>query len=218
MPKTMKRAVQSREKPIVASRRRRPKEVKDRILKAAVAAFAKNGFVGSRMRSIADDAGITIQLLTHHVKSKENLWKIMLEELKLRYRELESRHPALPAGSTAADRLRITIADQVRFTASIPELHRLVILEAGSPNPRLLALIEAFGRDIFVETCNLIKEAQREGAIKNISPARLRYAITAMASVPFSVAAEYEYLTSKNPFSSNEIERIIEMINELVFI
>jgi len=170
------------------------------------------------MRSIADDAGITIQLLTHHVKSKENLWKVMLEDLKRRYLGLKRTHPELRGNASAADRLRILISDSVHYTATIPELHRLVTMEAGSPNPRLLWLIEAFGQEVFDEMCALIKDAQREGAVKDLSPARLRYAITAMSAVPFSVAAEYEYFTGKNPFDSNEIDRIIELINELVFI
>lgn len=206
-------------KPLVAARRRRPKEIKARIIKAAIASFAKYGFVGSRVRAIADDAGVTIQLLTHHVKSKENLWNIVMADLKQRFLELESKHPPLPAKASASDRLRVLIADSVHFTASIPELHRIMIMEAGSMSPRLVTLIESFGKQFIEEMCALIKQAQAEGTIKKkFNPARLRYAITAMTAVPFSVSAEYEYLTGKSPFSASEIERTIEQINDLVFI
>ena len=54
--------------------------------------------------------------------------------------------------------------------------------------------------------------------MRKASPARLRYAIVAMISVPFAVAAEYEYFTGKSPFAKNEINQMIEMVCAMVFI
>jgi hypothetical protein len=51
-----------------------------------------------------------------------------------------------------------------------------------------------------------------------MNPGRLRYAIIAVAAVPFSVAAEYQYLTKHNPFAPAEIASTISLIKHLVFV
>ena len=170
------------------------------------------------MRSIAADAGITIQLLVYHVKTKERLWEMVMEHMLLGYERLRTKSKALPESATGADRLRQVIADIVHFTAAQPELHRIMTQEGAQPSPRLSWLSERFVRKGYEEFVALATEAQREGKIRaDIQPERLRYAVVAIASVPFSVAAEYQYFTGKNPFSRGEIERTIDLILHMVF-
>ncbi len=68
----------------------------------------------------------------------------------------------------------------------------------------MLWLAERFFKQGYEDWCSLIEAAQREGVVRKASPARLRFAIVAMISVPFAVAAEYEYFTGKSPFAKNE--------------
>jgi TetR/AcrR family transcriptional regulator len=197
---------------------RRPDEVKARIIEAAISAFARQGFDGARMRAVAADAGISIQLLVHHVKSKDKLWRFMMEHIFEQYNQFMSTAMSARSPSTAAKRLKQAIADLAHFTATMPQLHRIVTAEAAHPTPRMLWLAERFGKQGFENWCSLIEEAQREGAVRNVSPARLRFAIVAMTAVPFAVAAEYEYFTGKSPFSKNEVAQMIDMVCEMVFI
>jgi AcrR family transcriptional regulator len=200
---------------------RRPDEVRARIIEEAITAFARNGFEGARMRSIAIDAGISIQLLVHHVKSKEKLWQMAMEHIIDQYNDSMSASNAMSAQSpatSAAKRLRQAIVDLAHFTASVPQLHRIMAAEAAHATPRMLWLAERFFKQGFENWCSLIEAAQREGAVRNVSPARLRFAIVAMTSVPFAVAAEYEYFTGKSPFARNEVAQMIEMICDMVFI
>jgi len=209
------RAAQKRPK---AVQRRQPEEVRARIIEAAIVAFTQDGFKGARMRSIAADANISIQLLVHHAKSKENLWHMMMEHFQIRFDKFYSTVQTLPADSTSADKLRRQIADLVNFTTHTPELHRVMVQEGGMLSPRMVWLTENFTKSKFDEWCALIEQAQCEGAVHAGSPAQLRYAIVGMASVPFSVSAEYEFLTGKNPFSGGEVAKLIKLITDLVFI
>jgi AcrR family transcriptional regulator len=202
-----------------ARHKRQPQEVMARIITAATAAFTRDGYKGTRMRAIAIDAGITIQLLVYHVKTKENLWQLVMEQILKRFEKFRSDTGADSAHLSAADRLRQSIADLVHYTASEPELHRIMTLEAARLSPRLVWLTENFTRQSYNEFVLLAEEAQREGAIRaDVNPARLRFAVQAMVAVPFSVAAEYEYLTGKSPFTGSEIDRTIELIHHMVFI
>jgi TetR/AcrR family transcriptional regulator len=199
---------------------RRPEEVRARIMEAAIGAFARHGYEGARMRSIALEAGISIQLLIHHVKNKNKLWRMMMEHIIERYNNFMSVSDAAPtqAPASAAKRLREAITHHAHFTASTPQLHRILTAEAAHATPRMLWLAERFFKQGFENWLSLIKEAQREGAVRDVDAARLRFAIVAMTAVPFAVAAEYEYFTGKNPFARSEVTQLIEMVCDMVFI
>ncbi|WP_176599244.1 TetR/AcrR family transcriptional regulator [Sphingobium sp. 15-1] len=187
-------------------------------MEAATAAFTRDGFKGARMRSIASDAGITIQLLTYHVKNKERLWEMVMEHMLAHYELFRTDTKTLPQDASASARLRRLIADIVRYSASEPKLHRIMTQEGAQPSPRLAWLSEKFTRPAYEEFVALAAQAQREGSIRSdIQPERLRFAVVAMASVPFSVSAEYEYFTGKDPFSRGEIEQTINLILHMVF-
>jgi len=195
---------------------RQPDEVRARILEAAITAFAREGYNGARMRNIASDAGISIQLLVHHVKSKEALWRMVMEHILGQYEQHHAKSKALPPTASAGERLKQAIADLVEFTAGVPELHRIMVQEGGQLTPRMIWLTENLTRKNFAEWCQLIEEAQRKGAVRPCSPALLRYAIVSMAAVPFVVSAEYQFLTGKDPHSRGEINKLIEMITGLI--
>jgi hypothetical protein len=119
---------------------------------------------------------------------------------------------------SAGKRLKQAIADIAHFTASMPQLHRIVTAEAAHATPRMLWLAEKFFKQGFEDWVSLIQAAQREGVVRKASPARLRFAIVAMISVPFAVSAEYEYFTGKSPFAKNEINETVNLVCEMVFI
>lgn len=50
-------------------------KTRDKILKAAAHLFAKQGFSGTSMQSIANKASLNQTLLYHHFKNKKTLWK-----------------------------------------------------------------------------------------------------------------------------------------------
>ena len=198
----------------------RADQIRSRIVDEAINAFARYGYEGARMRSIARDAGVSVQLLVHHVKSKEALWRMTMGFIIDKYNAAMATFdipPNKPAGTSAA-RLRQAIVELAHFMASTPQLLRIMSLEAAHPTPRMLWLLERFTKLGFESWCSLIEAAQREGAVRHASPARLRFAIVAMISLPFAVAAEYEYFTGRSPFARNEVTQTIEMVCDMVFV
>jgi len=57
------------------------------LLKAAADAFAEFGYEGASLRSIAEAAGVSYQLISHYFGSKEDLWRSTLDYLFERYLE-----------------------------------------------------------------------------------------------------------------------------------
>ena len=58
-----------------AARAETGSDARERILEAALAAFAENGFDGSKTRDIASRADVTLGLVQYYYGSKLNLWK-----------------------------------------------------------------------------------------------------------------------------------------------
>jgi len=202
----------------VKSRKRRPEEVKARILASAVDLFSTYGFRGVATHTIAAAAHVSLSLLLYHFGSKEALWKAMATEM------IQNDSSATPGSEqddpslSASEKLRQKIVRLVHRFASTPALHRLMTLEGHQPSDRLLWLCDTYIAKEFNAVVKLIVEGQKDGRVRSANPARLRYAIIAFAAVPFSMSAEYQYLTKRNPFSSNEIESTIAFINKFVFI
>lgn len=194
-------------------------EVRNRILEAALEGFSRHGFEGTSTRMIAEDAHVSQSLLLYHFPSKDQLWKAVAEYVHSHNTASSILHDKVDVGATsAADKLHAVIRSYVMMFAQLPALHRMMTQEAHQPSERLVWVAENYSRKDFNKICELIVKGQEEGEVRSGNPARLRYAIIAMAAIPFSVAAEYQYLANRNPFSSAEIESAIDFINHLVFV
>lgn len=197
-------------------RRRRPDEVKARIVEAAISAFARLGYSGASLRAIAREAGVTIQLLVYHFSSKDELWRHAMTEAFATFDQLHHTEP-LPGTAPVADRIKRYIADLVQFTGQRPDLLRIMIQEAGQITPRMAWLAENRTAPMFREFCALAEEGQAAGVVCDTPASRLFYAAAAIASLPYSVSAEYNYLVGSDPFTPSEMERTQRLIERLIF-
>jgi AcrR family transcriptional regulator len=197
-------------------RQRRPDEVKSRILSAAFEAFTTYGYEGSSTRSIAKQSHVSLSLLLYHFRSKEQLWRAVIDYLLSRH-SIAQMLKNCPSGASADERLRTVIRGAVERFAEAPGIHRLMTLEAHTLSERLTWMCTKYLKSDFNDFCEIIAEAQKRGTARKLNPARVRYAIVAIAAVPFSVSSEYKLLTKRNPFSSTEIESTIDFINTFVF-
>jgi len=197
-------------------RQRRPEEVRAKIIEAALSAFARQGFSGVSLRSIARDADVTIQLLVYHFASKEALWEQTVNDTFGIFDRLHDNE-ALPSSASTRERLHRFIVDLVKFTADRPDLLRIMLHEAGQVTARMTWLAENRTGKMLNEFCDLVTEGQKQGIVYETPAARLFYAAAAIASLPFSVSAEYNYLVGKDPFTPSEMARTIELIERIIF-
>lgn len=75
----------------VKPKKRDAEATKARILKAAKKEFAKNGLGGARVDEIADRAQANKRMLYHYFGSKEDLFRIVLEEAYMGIRSAEQK-------------------------------------------------------------------------------------------------------------------------------
>ena len=101
-------------------------DTSERILVAALEAFAEKGFDGATTREIAARAGVNLGLLQYHFGGKSKLWRAAVDRA---FAELRSGLETVLTDSSPADeleRMRLLIRGYVRFVARHPEFVRMM--------------------------------------------------------------------------------------------
>ena len=175
-----------------------------RILDAALDAFAAVGFEGASLRRIAEDAGVTHQLVVYHFKTKDALWRAAIREL------LEvARGPREPVdGVEPGEAVRLWVRGFVRFTARHPQFHRITTIEGQADTPRFRWLLDTYVRPAFERSVETIGRAQAAGQARAGDPARLHYAAIGLVTTNLVYALEYQAITGVDPFQREEIDRV----------
>jgi TetR/AcrR family transcriptional regulator len=196
---------------------RRASDTRDKIVAAALEAFAERGLDGARTRDIAARAGVNQGLITYHFSSKEQLWKAAADRIfALLGEEFGRRLEALNDVEPVA-RLRAVARHFVRFAAAHPELHRFMVETGKNDGSRLQWLVDRHVRPLYEASRQLIEAAQGEGALPDIDPVHLHYVIVGAATHLFVMAAEVRRLTGKDPMQKDMIKTHADTIVSLLF-
>lgn len=197
---------------------RRGREVRKRILEAALDCFSAFGFEGTSTRAVAERAQVTHTLVLYHFQSKEQLWLATMDAALSSYFDTMQEHLPAAQDKPAAEALRCFIERFIRLSAERPQLHRILTMESNQGTSRLEWVVERFLRAHFETVTGLIRRAQQEGTVRQCDPARLYYMILGAGGTPFTVSTEYKALTGRDVFSETEILRNIAFLYELVFV
>ncbi len=132
-------------------RRRRKAERPTEILEAAFAAFAAQGFAGTRLDDIAARAGVTKGTIYVYFDSKEDLFVATLNQMTAPALDNLRALTASPQGS-AADILRdhfLFVAEHMMGDRRKRELIRLLVADG----PRFPALVDRWHADVVAPCC-----------------------------------------------------------------
>ncbi len=187
-------------------------ETRERIVAAALEAFAEKGFRGASTRDIARRAGTNQGLITYHFRSKDELWRAAIDRVfaTLGTHLLDT---ATAGQEDPREALREGIRQYVRFNAAHPELFRLMVDEGKSSDERMTWLIDTHMRPRFEA---IERRLEADG---RIDPALLPHAFYAMVgagSLIFAVAPECRRLTGLDPETRSAIETHAEFVARLL--
>ena len=151
---------------------------RDRILDAAMAVFRRHGFRRSSIEQAAEAAGLTRQALYHHFKSKEALFRAVIERLheNALAAEIAAANAEEKAGGSLADILIAGITTRLRlFIASfdgsphIEELFSEHLIQARDLYLKYAGLYAAHG----VATIERVCRKQRLALADGMTPQKL---------------------------------------------
>jgi AcrR family transcriptional regulator len=187
-------------------------QTRERIVDAAVAVFADQGYAASSTRDIAARAGVTQGLVTYHFASKGDLWRAAADRIFGQFGEVPQPSEAPPAGTPGAG-ARDAIAAYVRFAAQHPELFRFMVDAGRRDDEHMRWLVETHLVPRFATVAGLARAAF-PGSGPELAP-HVYYALAGAASLIFAVAPECRALAGVDPLAAAEIERHADLVARL---
>ena len=188
---------------------------RDRIERAALAAFAESGFDATSTREIAKRAGVKQQLLTYHYGSKLDLWKASVDRGFGEFTERFVARDAGLAGVEPAARLFLMLREFILFSAEHPEIAQFMMHESGKTGPRFTWLYERHSKRLLDQLLIGFKDAQARGLAAAGEPEHLVYLLIGGVAI-FSHGAEVELLSegrSRDPESlGNYVETLLRLL------
>src|SRR6476660_2982635 len=128
---------------------------RERILAAALGRCSELSFDGATTREIAARAGVTQGLLNYHFSSKGELWRAAVDGL---FAELNQALDSRAEGLRGVDTLtvaKLLIREFIYFSATHPQLHRIITQECKSDGPRMDWMVERHIRPRYEQTTAL---------------------------------------------------------------
>jgi TetR/AcrR family transcriptional regulator, fatty acid metabolism regulator protein len=139
------------------------------LLDAAVRVFARQGFHGSRVGDIAEEAGVAHGLLYHYFRSKDEVLATIFRE---NWRQLLERfHGVEQSPETAVEQLGGVAKILLRTWRNDPDLVRVMVREVAR-SPQLQGQIEEI-REAFATIQRIVEGGQARGELRPDFDARL---------------------------------------------
>lgn len=143
---------------------------RSRLLHAATDAFAEQGFDGTSLRTIADSAGVSFQLIAYYFGSKEELWVATVDYLFERYLETGKGLGFTPSGNLQEqfhNHLRLLLTDMLQR----PQLHKICVQEHLANSPRFRNVIAPKLEQLFATLAlPYFREVVRLGIVEKFTP------------------------------------------------
>lgn len=138
------------------------------ILEAARTEFAKSGFHGTKMRDIAQRAGVSQGLLHHHFQGKEGLWNAVGEQASSEFLTYVSN--VVAQKTVDGDSVPTAIRTYLNYWREHPEAFRINLwrLLDGPTDER-----KSRSRSLSERSVPLIKRAQQAGFLRADMPTGL---------------------------------------------
>jgi len=129
-------------------------QTRGRLLEAAKRVFSEKGYHGAQISHIIDEAGVARGTFYLHFRSKEEIFRELLQEV---VEELKERIRVIDPGGDPIQQITENIARVVEFALEEKELARIVLQR--NSDPRLFSVTDRF----FDEVATLIEGSLKKG-------------------------------------------------------
>ena len=179
---------------------------KEKILDAALASFAVNGYKGTNLRDLAAGMGLSKSALYKHYASKEDIWNASLNRMETYYSERFGSPEHLPETPKSCEELLAVTMQMLRFTMHDPKIiltRRLLLTEQfRDERARRFATMHFLTSTKEIYT-HIFSEMMERGVLKKDDPKMLAFSYTA----PITALI---HLCDREPERETEIVRQIE--------
>jgi AcrR family transcriptional regulator len=186
-------------------------ETRERILEEALRRFSEKGFDATGLREIAAELDVSHGLLKYYFGSKDELWR---EAVTLLFDRMTAELAISGEGLEGTPRERFVhfLRRYVAYCARHPEHARLMVQESMHDNARLEWAAKTLIAARHERLVPVLEALIREGALPDVPPRLLIYAISAAAQAPFMLAPEVAHTHGIDVMSSDVVASYAESI------
>lgn len=192
-------------------REKQREETRQRIINAAIAAFAEFGFHGASTRDIAQRAKTTQGLLTYHFDSKDDLWRAATDRIFSSIRTAVLEKLKVLPGQDMREAQREAIRVYVRFAAAYPELFRIMLDENKGSSDRMKWVVKTHLKPLYTFMSEFLGTTVEPERLPHIY-----YVLVGAGSVIFTQAPECRALTGFNPRTKEAVEAHADFVAQLL--
>jgi AcrR family transcriptional regulator len=193
-------------------------ETRERILAAALEAFAEKGFDGATTREIATLAGVNHGLIPYYFGTKPKLWRAAVDRA---FEQLEAGLEGVLADESVTDdreRMRLLIGRFVRFVARHPEFVKLMNDEGKRRGPRMRWLVDRHVKRLYEAVKAQLQSARGRGFLPDdVPPIHFHYILAGAVGLIFHQAEECKRLSGIDPFDDETVENHLRAVEYLFF-
>ncbi|ODC05445.1 TetR family transcriptional regulator [Terasakiispira papahanaumokuakeensis] len=188
--------------------------IEQRILRAAEAAFAHNGFKGTSMESVAEAAGLSKQNMLYYFRSKRLLYRRVLENILDQWVEkmVFTENPDSQPTEVIAQYIR----GKLELSRDYPEGSRVFAHEIINGAPMLKDYLSKRLKPQFEHDLKLVKRWQQAGLIDEVDPAHLFFTIWAATQTYADFSSQIQLLLGHEPLADEGFEQACSTLTHIV--
>lgn len=199
---------------------KKPADSKERIVKAAIEEFSKNGFYGARVESIAEKARINKAMIFYYFSSKEHLYKKVITFIAKHINENIMNSGIADGNLTPEDYIEKFPEIYLRFFHKNPDYLRVIglglIQNSKFMKSLLSEIFSEFEGGLPVKFASSIREWSREGKITEGHPAHFFLNIVSLTLFPLLSKPLSEAIFGESFNDSTFVEERLKSINTLL--
>jgi AcrR family transcriptional regulator len=184
------------------------------ILKAARGVFARNGFDGTSVREVAEEARVNKAMIYYHFRDKLELYREVLADSFKEFDRIWEHRIFNSPGSTK-EKIKKYIVEFIRFQHKNDEIRRIMSVEFASSGGNYKWLADNVFHTGYTRLATIIQEGIKSGELKKMNPTLAISALTGMMIHGFIVKPLAVHMTGKNLDLS--IGQFSAFITELFF-
>jgi TetR/AcrR family transcriptional regulator len=185
-----------------------------RIVATAEQVFAEQGLAGARMDEIARAAKVNKALLYYYFRSKEELFRFVLETLLSQLRAGVGTRGAKPL--SPGRRLAAVIDNFFDFVQAHPNYPRLVQRVLMSSGPNLEWIVSEYYKPLHVQLVGLIEEGVSAGEFRRVDARNTALTVVSIMVFYFSAAPVLSRILGHDPLEPREVAQRRKAVHDFL--
>lgn len=191
------------------------RDPRERIVFAAEAVFARQGYGGARTQHIADLASVNKAMIHYYFDSKEKLYHAVLDKILF---DLIKLHQEANREDLSWPRLlEVFYRGFFDYVATHRNFSRITAMDLGSQDRYLARIVETFFKPLFERGVAFIKEGIARGEFKKVDPRQYLISVYGMTMTCFSEAEFMRMLLGEDPLQEKALQQRREHLLDMVF-